>query len=185
MKREEWISYAVELNQLIAENELKLNEVNMERVSHIAASGGTEEARHTAWEAYWPKMKPYQEKIKSLKEELQHATFMSLEKKYMAQCLHSDANPYEVIEERTDKLWMVRRMKAEETEESKHRRSSSFVSGGFLGHFDNSVQDWKIEPDPDGDVVAIRLHVDGRWYDAYGLRYVPQMKPYKFYDFNF
>ena len=185
MKREEWKDYANELLQLIADNEVKLNEVNLERLSHVVAYGGTEEARISSWNAWWPKMKPYQEKIKSLKEELQHAVFMSLEKKYMTQCLHSDANPYEVIEERTEKLWIVRRMKAEETEESKQRRSTSFVMGGFLGHFDNSVQDWHIEQDPEGEVVAIRLHIDGRWYDAYGLRYVPSQKPYKFYDFNF
>lgn len=185
MKREEWKEYAKELVQLIAENELKLNEVNMERLSHVVSSGGTEETRQASWNVWWPKMKPFQEKIKSLKEELQHALYMGLDKKYMAQCLHSDVNPYEVIEERTEKLWIVRRMKAEETQESKKKRQSSFVPGGFLGHFDNSLQEWNIEPDPNGEVVAIRLHIDGRWYDSYGLRYVPKMEPYKFYDFNF
>ena len=185
MKKEEYRAYEVEILSLITENELELNKLNGKRLEEIKAGGDTAEARHAAWEKYWPLMKPVQEKIKSLKEELQHAVFMSLEKKYMTQCLHSDANPYEVIEERTEKLWIVRRMKAEETEESKQRRSTSFAMGGFLGHFDNSVQDWHIEPDPEGEVVAIRLHIDGRWYDAYGLRYVPSQKPYKFYDFNF
>ena len=66
MKREEWKDYANELLQLIADNEVKLNEVNLERLSHVVACGGTEEARITSWNAWWPKMKPYQEKIKSL-----------------------------------------------------------------------------------------------------------------------
>ena len=185
MNREEYKDYSVELMALIAENEMRLNEVNMERLSHVVSCGGTEEARDTAWEAYWPKMKPYQDKIKALKEELQHVLYMAQEKKYMSQCLHSDVNPYEVIEERTEKLWIVRRMKVEETEESKKKRQSSFVPGGFLGHFDNSVQEWNIESDDDGEVTAIRKHSDGRWYDSYGILYSPTMKPYKYYDFNF
>ena len=185
MDREQWKEYAKELMALIAENESRLALANTKRVEQIQAGGGTEEVRQTAWEKWWPVMKPYQDKIKSLKEELQHAKFMALEKKYMTQCLHSDANPYEVIEERTEKLWLIRRMKAVETDESKRRRQSSFEPGGFLGHFDNSVQEWDITPDPDGAVESIRMHIDGRWYDSYGILYVPAEKPYKHYDFNF
>lgn len=185
MSREEYKDYALELISLITENELRLSEVNMKRLSDVMAGGGTEEARLAAWDIWWPKMQPYQEKIKSLREELEHVSYMALEKKYMSQCLHSDVNPYEVIEERTDKLWIVRRMKATETEESRKRRQSSFVPGGFLGHFDNSVQQWEIEPDGNGEVTAVRKHIDGRWYDSYGILYVPAMTPYKHYDFNF
>lgn len=185
MKREEYKAYEQEIQSLITENEIELNKINQSRLEEVKAGGDTDEVRMAAWEKWWPKIKVVQEKIKSLKEELWHVHFMGLEKKYMAQCLHSDVNPYEVIEERTERLWIVRRMKAVETEDSKKRRLSSFVPGGFLGHFDNSVQEWKIESDPEGEVVAIRLHVDGGWYDAYGLRYIPKEKPYKHYDFNF
>ena len=181
MKKEEYKEYEQEIQSLITDQELELNRINEQCLTDI--KDGLD--RMAAWDKWWPKMKVVQEKIKGLKDELQHAHFMALDKKYMAQCLHSDMNPYEVIEERTEKLWIVRRMKAEETEESKKRRLSTFVPGGYIGHFDNSAQEWHIESDPDGEVMAIRLHIDGRWYDAYGIRYVPKEEPYKHYDFNF
>ena len=185
MSREEYKNYETELLSIINDNELELNRLNNERLEYIKKNGSTEEVRTSAWDKWWPKIMPVQEKMKSLKEELKHVHFMTLEKKYMSQCLHSDVNPYEVIEERTEKLWIVRRMKAVETEDSRWRRMKSFVSGGFIGHFSDLEQEWDIEPDPDGEVVAIRKHIDGRWYDPYGIRYAPSTKPYKYYDFNF
>lgn len=185
MSTEEYDDYAKELMALIAENEMKQNEVNMERLAYVVEHGGTEEARMESWEMWWPKIKPFIDKIKSLKEELKHASYMALDIKYMNQRLHSDVNPYKVIEERTEKLWILQRMKAIETEESRERRQKSFAHGGFLGHFDNSVQEWEIEEDIDEEIVAVRKHADGRWYDSYGILYEPSKEPYKYYDFNF
>lgn len=185
MNREEYISYETELLSIITDNELELNQMNCMRLAEVKQKGSTEEARRLLWDRWWPRMKPVQDRIKSLKDELQYVHFMTLERKYMTQCLHSDANPYEVIEERTDKLWIVRRMKAVETEASRQRRMSSFVPGGFMGHFDDTDQEWDITPDACGEVMAIRRHIDGRWYDSYGIMYTPSEKPYKHYDFNF
>ena len=185
MKREDYWEYEKEIQSLIAENEVELNRIDAQRLADIKDGGGTDEARIAAWDKWWPKIEVIQKKMKSLKEELWNAHYMGLDLKYMSQCLHSDVNPYEVIEERTEKLWIVRRMKAVEMEWSKERRIKSFVPGGFLGHFDDSDQEWDISSDPDGEVVAIRKHIDGRWYDPYGIRYVPTTEPYKHYDFNF
>lgn len=107
-----------------------------------------------------------------------------LEKKYANQRGYSDIEPYEVIEERTPNLYIIRGMKSVQTEESKQKMKESFMPGDFHCHFDNFLQDWIIEPDEEGRQVKVRRHKDGKFYDSDGQRYEISEKPIKFYDFN-
>lgn len=107
------------------------------------------------------------------------------EKLYANRIGYSDVDPYEIIEKKTDKLYVIREMEAVETEESKRKRIKSFIPGGFFGHFDNDIQEWDIKPKKDGWTLKIRRHKDGYFYDTMGQRYSLSNKPVKFYDFNF
>lgn len=111
--------------------------------------------------------------------------------KYMSEHMHSDIHAYEIIDIKTPKRFVIRRMKATETEESKKRRLESFIPGGFCGHFDNDVQDWTIETDPEGWTIEVSVR---NFHGAYRIFMVGtgcstpfyfENEPYYKYDFNF
>lgn len=104
--------------------------------------------------------------------------------KYANQYLYSDIKPFEIVKTVSEKCVEIRAMNFYETEVSKIKRQASFVSGGFVGHFDNSVQDWCITSNPDANPFKIRLHADGWWYSG-GCRFKLSDHPNRFYDFNF
>lgn len=104
--------------------------------------------------------------------------------KYANQYLHSDVKPFEVVRTISEKCIEIRAMDFYETEVSKMKRQASFVSGGFVGHFDNSVQDWCISSNPDAKSFKIRRNADGWWYGG-GCRFRLAIEPNRFYDFNF
>ena len=129
------------------------------------------------------KAKKDQEKLKTKKR---FHYLMSLDKKYMNEYLWSDVNPYEVIEERSDKCFVIRSMKATLTEDAKNELQESFSPGGFVGHFDNSAQEWKYESDPDGVVVVVRRWNDGYWHQPGSpIKFKLSDAPLKVYDYNF
>lgn len=106
-----------------------------------------------------------------------------LEKKYANHYMYSDIEPYEVIEERTPDLYIIRSMKCTEGDMTKLK--DSFVAGGFCGHFDNSLQEWNIESDENGTIQKIRRHKDGTWRTPSGSKFSISSRPVKFYDYNF
>jgi len=107
--------------------------------------------------------------------------------KFANQFMHSDITPYEVLEEKTPDHIVVRRMDARLTPESKARLDDSFVPGGFLGHFDNSVQKYEFFQNEENHPFSIRRHKDGNFYMA-GTNHSPfvvQSRPQRYYDYNF
>ena len=89
-------------------------------------------------------------------------------KKYANKILFSDIEPYEVIEQKTERLLVIREMECKEKEESIKNRIQSFIPGGFCGHYDNDVQDWDIKPKNNGYTFKIRKH-KYRALDALGI----------------
>ena len=107
-----------------------------------------------------------------------------IEKKYANHYMYSDVVPYEVVEEKSENVYVVRAMKYAETKTSKKQRMESFVPGGFCGTFDNNLQKWSIEPNPDETTFVIRRHKDGFFYN-HGRKFKIHSEPIRFYDFNF
>lgn len=108
---------------------------------------------------------------------------------YANQYFYTDIEPWEVIEIKTDRCLVVREMKAFIKVEAKKALQDSFVPGGFCGHFENDLQDWTYESDPNGQVAEIRLHKDGFYYlpgySGKGTRFKLSNVPTKYYDYNF
>lgn len=95
---------------------------------------------------------------------------------------YSDINPFEVVRRVSDKTLDIRAMDAVRDPSW----TPEFVVGGFFGTVVNQgSQEWLINSNPNGRVVRIRLHKNGRWKDAHGNRYGLVEKPVKFYDYNF
>lgn len=117
-------------------------------------------------------------KIKKIDTEL-------IEKKYANRHGYSDIEPYEVIEEKTPNMYTIRWMESVQTEKSKKELRESFVAGGFLGHYDNNLQEWNCTPCEDYGCFTIRRHKDGNWYDVNHQKYFISDRPIKFCDFNF
>lgn len=141
----------------------------------------------------------YQERVKSLQIHLgdlprierkilaniEEAKMELLEKKYANLIMYSDIKPFEVVEERTPNLYLIREMDAVITDESRKKLNESFYPGGFCGHFDNDLQEWNITSNEEYPVFKIRRHKDGFYYSAYGEKYRISPKPVKYYDYNF
>ena len=117
---------------------------------------------------------------------LNNKPFMG-ERWYMTEYLYSDAHAYEVLEVYSRDRMDVRRLKATETPEAREARMASFVPGGFVGHFDNSLQEWTFESDESNPIITVRRHKNGKFYRP-GTRTCPFIMhdgPYEHYDFNF
>lgn len=104
---------------------------------------------------------------------------------YANRALFSDIRPYEVVKVISENKIEIREMDAVETEASREARSNTFHEGGFVGHYDNSVQEWNITSNVNKPIIIIRKHKDGKWYCAGGSKYTLSDTPKKFYDFNF
>lgn len=135
-------------------------------------------------DALYEEYHSYGRQIDRLADEIQFHTIMMQDKKYATEWLWSDAHAYEVIEEKSDKLIWVRRMKATIKPEAKKALHDSFVPGGFCGHFDNELQEWEFVSDETQPIEAIRRHKDGRWYNG-SRHFTIEAQPYERYDYNF
>lgn len=103
-----------------------------------------------------------------------------MDMKYANHIGYSDVNPYEIIAGTPfGKTLTVREMKCEVV------KVPSYELGGFCAHFENHEQEWKIDSNPEGSVIKIRLHKDGFYYCRNGRKFMIESKPIKFYDYNF
>lgn len=100
---------------------------------------------------------------------------------YAINVLWSDATCYEVVRKVSDKTLEVRRMKQEIV--NKQQIGETFKPGGFIGHFDDSIQQWKFESNPEAPVERIRLTKKG-WHGSQG-KFVLSETPWARYDYNF
>lgn len=140
-----------------------------------------------AFDKYYAKVcRPNKEKIEKMKREAEYCRIRSLEQFYCNRHLYSDIQPYEVIEIISDDRLKLRSMDFVQTNGSVERLRESFSPGGFLGHFDNSVQEWICKPDENGIVVEVRRRKDGFFYEVGGsIPFVLSDQPRRYRDFNF
>lgn len=126
--------------------------------------------------------------LKSAQRDLAYYSLLAGDAPIFAnQAFYTDWEPWEVIEIKTDLCLIVRKMKAELTDEGAKGLQDSFIPGGFFGHFDNGKQRWTISSDPEGEVATIRRHKCGTFHIAgeKGSRFYIEAEPYKYYDYNF
>ena len=170
----------------IIENELKYAE--QRRTALGKSWREAQEARD--WdraERLYQSWKQEREDCEAMEHRRAEIKVLLLEKKYANQHLYTDTNPYEVVEELSDKRIMVRAMKCTIKPEAKAALQASFVPGGFFGHTDNDLQEWDYESDASAPLIELRKHKDGRWYET-GSRHCPftlSDHPVKYYDYNF
>ena len=124
--------------------------------------------------------------IEELERELKFHKIMLQEKKYATMWLWSDAHAYEIIEEKSEKVMTVRRLKATIKPEAQKELNESFTPGGFFGHFNNDAQEWDFEVDEKNPIETIRKHKDGYWYTSgSSCGFTIMAEPYERYDYNF
>lgn len=136
---------------------------------------------HECYEAF----KKVAAEMDDLTRELDFHKIMLQEKKYATLHLWSDAHAYEIIEEKNDKVILVRQLKATIKKDAQKALHDSFVPGGFCGHFDNDLQEWDFASDESNPIETIRKHKDGRWYGLGKARFTIEAEPYERFDYNF
>lgn len=95
---------------------------------------------------------------------------------------YSDITPYEIIKKVSAKTIDVRRMKATMI----NMDEMKFHTGGFSANCSNqNDQKYTFESDENEIVERLRLNKDGVWCSKYGDKHRLNIKPIRFYDFNF
>ena len=122
-----------------------------------------------------------------MERDLERSNLLVQDQLYCNQHFYTDIEAWEVIGYVSEKCLIIREMKAELKPEAAQKLGDSFVPGGFCGHFNNDLQEWDIVPDPEGEVIRVRLHKDGCYHQAgsKGTRFYLEDKPRKYYDYNF
>lgn len=107
---------------------------------------------------------------------------MNITTSYLNHHGYSDTEPFEVISiTASGKTAIIREMKSE----LDTTWSPEIVSGGFAGHCTNQhSQRWVITSNKEGYTTTARLSKHGYWKSEQGKHY-PNVKPIKFYDYNF
>ena len=101
---------------------------------------------------------------------------------YFNKYVGTDVLPYQTMARVSDKIMVIRPMKAELDPSFR----PEIVTGGFVGHCtNNNKQVWTIYPDPEAPTIRVSLHKDGWWRDRAGNRYQAADEPVRFYDYNF
>ena len=130
-------------------------------------------------------MSTLREQISELEAQMKFHEIMLQEKKYATMWLWIDAHAYEIIEEKSATVILVRQLKATIKKDAQKALHDSFVPGGFCGHFDNDLQEWDFTTDESNPIETIRKHKNGRWYGLGKTRFTIEAEPYERYDYNF
>ncbi len=127
------------------------------------------------------------QKSDQLRKRIENNQPFTAERWYMTEYLYSDAHAYEVVEVYNENKMDVRQLKATEKQEAREARMASFVPGGFVGTFDNSLQEWDFESDESNPIITVRRHKDGWFYrpNTRTCPFVMHDSPHEHYDFNF
>ncbi len=129
---------------------------------------------------------PIKNEIRKLQSEAEYCRIRSLNKFYCNRHLFCDIQPYEVINVVSDTRLRLRSMNYKQTNGGVERLKESFVPGGYIGHFDNSVQEWICTEDPTGIIVEVRMRKNGFFYEVNdSTPYILSDKPKRYRDFNF
>lgn len=94
----------------------------------------------------------------------------------------SDVTPYEIVKKISEKTIEVRRMKSTLI----NQEDLKFHTGGFSANCNNqNDQKYTYESDESEYVVRLRLNKNGLWCCKDGNKHRLNIKPIRFYDFNF
>lgn len=104
---------------------------------------------------------------------------------YLNEILHSDVNPYEVVEMITPNKWVVRELDATLKPEARKNIQESFCPGGFAGHVDNDYQEWDIRVNEKNPLITVYRGKKNKYFKISGMPMSMTLAPIKIYDFNF
>lgn len=104
---------------------------------------------------------------------------------YLNEILHSDVNPYEVVEMITPNKWVVRELDATLKPEARKNIQDSFCPGGFAGHVDNDYQEWDIRVNEKNPLITVYRGKKNKYFKISGMPMSMTLAPIKIYDFNF
>jgi hypothetical protein len=104
---------------------------------------------------------------------------------YLNEILHSDVNPYEVVEMITPNKWVVRELDATLKPEARKNIQESFCPGGFAGHVDNDYQEWDIRVNENNPLITVYRGKKNKYFKIGSMPMSMTLSPIKIYEFNF
>lgn len=104
---------------------------------------------------------------------------------YLNEILHSDINPYEVVEMITPNKWLIRKLDTNLKSEAKKKIQDSFCPGGFAGHVDNDCQEWDISVNENNPLITVFRGRKNKHFKIGSISMSMSHSPIKIYDFNF
>lgn len=104
---------------------------------------------------------------------------------YLNEILHSDINPYEVVEMITPNKWVIRKLDTTLNPEAKKKIQDIFCPGGFAGHVDNDCQEWYISVNENNPLITVFRGRKNKHFKIGSMPMSMSHSPIKIYDFNF
>lgn len=104
---------------------------------------------------------------------------------YLNEILHSDINPYEVVEMITPNKWLIRKLDTTLKSEARKKMQDSFCPGGFAGHVDNDCQEWEISVNENNPLITVFRGRKNKHFKIGSMPMSMTHSPIKIYDFNF
>ena len=104
---------------------------------------------------------------------------------YLNEILHSDINPYEVVEMITPNKWLIRKLDTTLKSEVRKKMQDSFCPGGFAGHVDNDCQEWEISVNENNPLITVFRGRKNKHFKIGSMPMSMSHSPIKIYDFNF
>lgn len=104
---------------------------------------------------------------------------------YLNEILHSDINPYEVVEMITPNKWLIRKLDTTLKSEARKKMQDSFCPGGFAGHVDNDCQEWEISVNENNPLITVFRGRKNKHFKIGSMPMSMSHSPIKIYDFNF
>ena len=104
---------------------------------------------------------------------------------YLNEILHSDINPYEVVEMITPNKWVIRKLDTTLKPEARKKIQDSFCPGGFVGHVDNDCQEWYISVNENNPLITVFRGRKNKHFKIGSMPMSMSHSPIKIYDFNF
>ena len=104
---------------------------------------------------------------------------------YLNEILHSDINPYEVVEMITPNKWLIRKLDTTLKSEARKKIQDSFCPVGFAGHVDNDCQEWEISVNENNPLITVFRGRKNKHFKIGSMPMSMSHSPIKIYDFNF
>ena len=137
------------------------------------------------WNTYYDLTKDTRKKLEEYRKLIEIYQAELGEKVYLNTWVGTDCYAYEVVEMVTPCKWIIRQLDTKLTQDAHVALNESFIPGGFMGHYNNDVQEWEYISNESNPTYTVTRHSKTRPFCCWGSKAYPTDEPIRHHDYNF